>query len=119
MKQLGLIIRRIFALSVMAKASHINASSIGSYAKHKAFGDFYEFVDELADRVSEHSIGMMYIPSVELSMLECTGDTIQNAMMVYKELYDFAEGIEDEALCNMCAEFHEAIGKLKYMNTFK
>jgi hypothetical protein len=116
MKELSIVIRKLFALSVMAKASHINSMS---YAKHEAFGDFYSFVDKLADRVSEHCIGMGYIPGVELSMLETSGDTISYAMMTYSELYMIAEDkLEDEALCNMCAEFHEAIGKLKYMNRF-
>lgn len=117
MKELGSIIRKIFALSVMAKSSHINAGT--SYAKHIAFGDFYKFVDDLADRVSEHCIGMGYIPSVDLQMLESSGDTVTSAMMVYSELYNIAENIDDEALCNMAAEFHEAIGKLKYMNRFQ
>lgn len=116
MKELSIVIRKLFSLSVMAKASHLNSMS---FAKHEAFGEFYKFLDDFTDRVSEHCIGMGYIPGVELSMLETSGETISYAMMAYNELYMIAEEkLEDEALCNMCAELHESIGKLKYMNRF-
>ena len=119
-KGFDVIVRKMYALGVMAKAEHVNAATKSmSYAQHKAFGGFYEFLDEFTDRVAEHCIGMGYLVRVDVSMLECSGDVVSSANMVAKSLYDTAEAIEDEALCNMCGEFYEAIGKLKYMLRFQ
>lgn len=120
MKDFGSIIRKMLGLAVIAKIEHVNAASTSmSYAQHKAFGAFYEFLDDFNDRVIEHCIGMGYIPKVDAGLLELPMGTQMAAPMIAKSLYDLSEEIEDEALCNMCADFFEAIGKLNYMLRFK
>jgi hypothetical protein len=120
MKEFASVIRKMLGLSVTAKIEHLNAATTSqSYAAHKAFGEFYKFLDEFNDRVIEHCIGMGYMLKVEAGILELPISSAISAPVIAKELYDISEGIEDEALCNMCADLFEAIGDLKYMMKFK
>lgn len=120
MKEFSPIIRKLLGLAVLAKIEHVNAATVNqSYAFHKALGEFYEFVDEFNDRVIEHCIGAGYIMKVDAGVLELGGSSVMVGEMIFRELYAASEEIEDEALCNMCADLFEAVTKLKYMLRFK
>lgn len=113
MKQLDVLIRKFYALSVIAHVAHVNTKS---FAMHEALGDFYSKVNDYKDRLIEYLIGEMKIVKVEAAVLECGGDVIMEADMLAKMFCDIAKQMGDEALINMSGEFEEAVGKLKFLS---
>jgi hypothetical protein len=120
MKEFSQIVRKLLALSVLAKVEHANTAVVSqSYAMHVALGEFYEFLDEFNDKVIEHCIGAGYIPRVEAAVLDISGGTVVTGELLFRELYNASEEIEDETLCNLSADLLQAVTKLKYMMKFK
>lgn len=111
-----IVARKLYALDVLAHANHVNTRS---YAAHKAFGKFYEFVGEFKDRMIEHMMGKGKIAAVKVSMIEVADDVVTEADAVGMMVLDYARMCNDEAMINMAADFMEAVGKLKYMLMLK
>lgn len=110
------IARKLYALDALAHANHVNTRS---YAAHKAFGTFYDFVSEFKDRIIEYMMGEGKLVSVKVAVLETGEDLVAEAEMVSKMLYDYAYMCDDDALENMAADFEEGLAKLKYMLMLK
>lgn len=110
------LVRKLYALDVLAHASHVNTRS---YAAHKAFGNFYEFTSEFKDRIIEYIMGEGKLVTVKVAVLEVCEDVVAEAEVVSKMLYDYAYSCDDDALENMAADFEEAVAKLKYMLMLK
>lgn len=111
-----IVARKLYALDVLAHANHVNTRS---YAAHKAFGKFYEFVGEFKDRMIEYMMGESKIATVKVAMIEVADDLVTEADAVSKMIYDYANMCMDEAIKNMAAEFEEAVAELKYMLMLK
>lgn len=116
MKKIDVLIRKFYALSVIAHVAHVNTRS---FAQHEALGDFYGKVNDFKDRLIEYLTGENKIAKVEAAILECGGEVIAEAESVSKEFVDLAESMGDEALKNMSGEFEEAVGKLKFLFLLK
>jgi hypothetical protein len=112
MKQLDVLIRKFYALSVIAHVAHINTRS---FSQHEALGEFYGGVNDFKDRLIEYLVGTGKINKVNAAMLETGGDVIKEAESLAELFCEVAESIDDEALINMSGEFEEAVGKLKYL----
>ena len=111
-----IVSRKLYALDMLAHANHVNTRS---YAAHKAFGTFYEFVNGFKDRVIEYMMGKGKLVSVKVAVVETGEDLVGEATMFADMFYEYASSCEDEAMENMAAEFTEAVGKLKYMLMLK
>lgn len=116
MKQFDIVVRKFYALSVIAHVAHINTRS---FSEHSALGDFYEKVSDFKDRLIEYLVGEGRIAKVEAAVLECGGDVIKEADALAKLFCDQAKAADDEALINMSGEFEESVGKLKYLFLLK
>ena len=116
MKQLDVLVRKFYAVSVIAHVAHVNTRS---FAQHEALGDFYDKVNEYKDRLIEYLLGEGRIAKVEASMLECGGEVIAEATALKELFCKTATELEDEALENMAGEFEEAVGKLKFLFLLK
>lgn len=112
MKQLDVLIRKFYALSVIAHVAHINTRS---FAQHSALGSFYEGVNDFKDRLIEYLVGEGKIAKVNAAMLETGGDVIKEAEALADLFCKTAKELGDEALINMSGEFEESVGKLKYL----
>ena len=111
-----IVSRKLYALDMLAHANHVNTRS---YANHKAFGTFYEFVSDFKDRVIEYMMGKGKLVSVKVAVVETGDDLVNEATMFADMFYEYASSCDDEAMENMAAEFTEAVGKLKYMLMLK
>ena len=114
MKKLDVLIRKLYALSVIAHVAHVNTRS---FAQHQALGEFYDKVNDMKDRLIEYLMGENKIVKVEAAILECGGDVIAEADSVSRDFIEITNG--DEALENMAGEFEEAVGKLKFLFLLK
>ncbi len=111
-----IVARKLYALDVLAHANHVNTRS---YAAHKAFGGFYEFVGSFKDRLIEHMMGKGKLVSVKVAMIEVGDDVVAEADAMAAMVLDYARMCNDEAMINMAAEFAEAVVDLKYMLMLK
>ena len=102
-------------LSVTAFKDHQNTNS---FAKHEAFGEFYEKVASFKDRLNEYMIGMGYLTKVSAEPVDAEEDTIEEAMEALRMIKEFGMMQGDEAIKNMSGEFMEMVGKLKFMLRF-
>lgn len=102
-------------LSVTAFKDHQNTNS---FAKHEAFGEFYEKVSAFKDRLNEYMIGMGYLTKVSSEPVDSDEDTVEEAMEALRMIKEFGMMQGDEAIKNMSGEFMEMIGKLKFMLRF-
>lgn len=116
MKKLDVLVRKFYALSVIAHVAHINTRS---YAQHIALGDFYDKVNDFKDRLIEYLVGENRISKVEAAMLECGGEVVAEAEALSKSFCDIAAELKDDSLLNMAGEFEESVGKLKYLFLLK
>jgi len=116
MKQLEVLIRKFYALSVIAHVAHVNTKS---FAAHEALGDFYDGVNTFKDRLIEYLIGEGKLIKVEAAMLECGGEVVAEAEATATMFCNLAKQIGDEALVNMSGEFEESVGKLKFLMMLK
>lgn len=116
MKQLEVLIRKLYALSVIAHVAHVNTRS---FSAHEALGDFYAGVNGFKDRLIEYLVGEGKLIKVEAAMLECGGDVSVEAASTAKMFCDTAKQMGDEALINMSGEFEESVGKLKFLLLLK
>lgn len=107
------LIRKFYALSVIAHVAHVNTKS---FSQHEALGDFYSKVNDFKDRLVEYLIGEMKIVKVEAAVLECGEDVMIAADSTARMFCDIAKMMGDEALINMSGEFEEAVGKLKFLS---
>lgn len=112
MKQLDVLIRKFYALSVIAHVAHINTRV---FAQHEALGDFYSGVNSFKDRLVEYLVGQGKVAKVNAAVLETGGDVVREADILAALFVEISESMEDEALCNMAGEFQESVGKLKYL----
>jgi hypothetical protein len=110
------VARKLYALDVLAHANHVNSRS---YAAHKAFGKFYDFVSDFKDRIIEHMMGKGKLVAVKVAMIEVGDDVVMEADAMAAMVLDYARMCNDEAMINMAAEFAEAVGDLKYMLMLK
>lgn len=102
-------------LSVTAFKDHQNTTS---YAKHEAFGEFYEKVASFKDRLNEYMIGMGYLTKISKESVDAEEDTIEEATEALRMIKEFTMMQGDEAIKNMTGEFMEMVGKLKFMLRF-
>lgn len=116
MTQLQILIRKLYALSVIAHVEHVNTKS---FAAHEALGEFYSSVNSFKDRLAEYLIGQGKISKVEAALLETGGDVVTEADSVSREFVLVAKQMNDEALINMSGEFQESVGKLKFLLMLK
>lgn len=112
MKQLDVLIRKFYALSVIAHVAHINTRI---FSQHEALGEFYDGVNSFKDRLIEYLVGQGKVAKVNASVLETGGDVVKEAESLAAAFVEISESMEDEALCNMAGEFQESVGKLKYL----
>ena len=112
MKQLDVLIRKFYALSVIAHVAHINTRS---FAQHEALGEFYGGVNGFKDRLVEYLVGHGKVAKVNAAVLETGGEVIKEAEALASLFVEVADSMEDEALINMSGEFQESVGKLKYL----
>lgn len=115
-KSIDILIRRFYSLSVAAHIAHVNTKS---FAAHEALGDFLAKVDETKDRLIEYHIGERKIVKVNASILEIGEDIEKEADMVSSMFTSYAKLSADEAMINLCGEFEEAVGKLKFFLMLK
>lgn len=113
MNRFEVLIRKLFALSILCKVEHANARGIGSYARHVAIGSFGEKVDSHTDSLIEYLMGQGKLISVEAGVVEVASDIVKEVDSVVSMYESLAIG--DEALVNMSASFKEDAGKLKYL----
>ena len=67
MKQLDVLIRKFYALSVIAHVAHINTRI---FSQHEALGEFYDGVNSFKDRLNEYLVGQGKVANVNASVLE-------------------------------------------------
>lgn len=115
-KNMRAMLTDFFCVSVSAHVAHLNTRS---FSEHKAFGEFYEFASDFKDRLIEYMTGQGYVTKVELDEIEAEPDVVDEATEAHTMLTSFANMKGDETLKNMCADFQEALGKLKYMLMLK
>lgn len=82
MKNVGEFILNLFNARTAAHVAHLSVSGPGSYAAHKALGEFYEGIVDVADRFAEGYIG-------------CEGELIKFAGSNYKVEKDPIKLIKD------------------------
>lgn len=115
-KNMREMVTDFFCVSVSAHVAHLNTRS---FSEHKAFGEFYEFASDFKDRLLEYMIGQGHLQTVQLDSVEADEDVVGEAQEALGMLTAFSMMKGDETLKNMCADFQEALGKLKYMLMFK
>ena len=113
MNRFEILIRKLYALSILCKVEHVNARGIGSYARHSAIGDFVGKVDEHTDSLIEYLMGQGKLLKVEAKVVEVASDIVAEVDSISAMYESLAIG--DEALVNMSASFKEDAGKLKYL----
>ena len=111
MKQLDVLLRQFYALSIIAHVAHIN-TRVGFH--HEAIGEFYDSVNQFKDRLAEYLVGKRMMNKVEVPILECNGDLLQKSAGLASMFCEIAEEVDDEALCNMAGEFEEVVARLSY-----
>lgn len=106
------LLEAFYELEVVSHLAHVNTRS---FAQHSAFGGFYDKVGDFKDRLVEYLIGEKKLQKLSISVLDASGDAVSLADSLSAKFFDFAENMEDEALCNMAGEFEEVVSHLKYM----
>lgn len=114
-KQLDLLIRKFYSVSVLAHITHENTRSI---ATHEALGEFYSKVNSIKDRVIEHLMGTGKLIRVNANILEIGSDIASEATILGSTFCAYADMTDDDALENIAGELVEAVGHLKYKLMF-
>lgn len=109
-KTIDIIIRKFYAVEVLAHVSHVN-TRVGYH--HEALGAYYGAVANIKDRVIEHLMGTGRLIKVNASILEIGNDITLEASTLCSVFCNYAEVSGDAALENMAAELEEATGVIK------
>lgn len=111
-KQLDVLIRKFYAVSVLAHVSHVNTKS---FAAHEALGELYGTINGVKDRLIEYNIGQGRLAKVNAGILEIGDDISKEATALAEMFCSWAKSVKDEAMINLSGEFEESVGKLKFM----
>lgn len=114
-KQLDLLIRKFYSVSVLAHIEHVNTRS---FAAHEALGEFYESITEHKDRLIEYCMGEGRVIKVNANILEIGSSVSTEATTLVNMFCGYAKSTMDDAMMNLAGEFEESVGKLKYKLMF-
>ena len=115
-KSMRELLTSFYCTTDSAHVAHINTRS---YAQHKAFDMFYNFVFEFKDRLIEYMVGKGYVNQIQLNPIDSSEDVVEEAEEALGLLMDFAKANNDDTLVNMAADFQETTNKLKYLLMLK
>ena len=118
------LISRVFYARNVAHFEHWIASGVGSYARHKALGKFYEGLPELADSFAEawqavHGLmGPVTLQSAEKNrdILEFLQDQVERIQAGRYEFCDREETAIQNIIDEIVAHYLSAIYKLRFLS---
>lgn len=101
---------------------HLKVSGPGSYAAHKALGDFYEGMPDLIDAVAEQYQGarekLLDIPASESYKCGSVPEAISHMKELYNEIVELQKIMPFSEIVNQLDEMKSLIASTKYKLMF-
>lgn len=121
-KQMADVVANLMASTTAAHVLHLKVTGVGSYAQHKALGEYYESAPGLADSIAEqyqgHSLKLLDVTPLTPPSVK----TVDEFVSHLKSLYIIIDQAQQVSTCssikNTLDEVKALINTTKYKLTF-
>tara|TARA_R110002153_G_scaffold172211_4_gene325083 strand:- start:209 stop:697 length:489 start_codon:yes stop_codon:yes gene_type:complete len=120
--QTGLLVQELMNASTSFHKLHLQVTGMGSYAQHKALGEVYEALPDLADSVAEGYQGaceiILQFENQVPKSLESSEDAIQYLREIKYQVDDLQSVMPHSEIVNILDTVKDAVNSAKYKLIF-
>ena len=106
----GVLIATLFLARDMAHRAHLKVEGAGSYAKHKALGEFYESIVDLADSLTEGYQGRFEV-LLDIPLLDASAD--EDIRSALRAQWDYIRENRYEAIPREESPLHNVVDEIE------
>lgn len=120
--QTGLLVQELMNASTSFHKLHLQVTGMGSYAQHKALGEVYEALPDLADSVAEGYQGaceiILQFENQVPKSLESSEDAIQYLREIKYQVDELQSVMPHSEIVNILDTVKDAVNSAKYKLIF-